>query len=228
MSTRPASTMIAGLARDGMPGGRGAAGDLVQGTHPERLRACLDARLGLRTIRRLQESQRLRGGLQALIVQRYGELAGRVPDAAEVVACDAGIAEALLDHPNLTEAAYLAGAIWHARALKLLVSGPAVAGLVACIGRRAHACGLRHAALAVETVAIADPSALAVAIERDGFLCLGACFRAAPPALRLRFLLRLPPGTPAEADDFGEAHLRNAPAILARVAAELEEARHAG
>jgi hypothetical protein len=201
--------------------------DLVVGAHPERLLACLGPGASLATARRLQDAPRLRGRLQALLVERFAT-GGDAPSAAATAtaarpaAADASILEA----HDLDEAARLAGAIWHARALKLLVTGAAVGGLIARIGRRAYGFGLRNAASAIETTPIADPDLLAEAIERDGFLCLGARFATDSRALRLRLLTRLPPGTPAEADSFPEVHLRNAPEILARVAAELNERPH--
>ena len=244
MSVRPAYAVSAGAARFVDPDSRGRGGDpeLVSRAHPERLLACLDPRLSAATVRRLQDCRRLLARLHDLLVRRYGallappgapsvdhaedaRLAGASPELGE--AGDAGLAEAaILGHPDLMEVARLAGAVWHARSLKLLVSGPAVAEVVSRIGRRAHAFGLRNAAAAVASTPASDPVALAGAIERDGLLCLGAGLLAGSPALRLRVLLRLPPGTPAEAESFEEVVLRNAPAVLARVAAELQGPSH--
>jgi hypothetical protein len=205
----------------------GVAPDLVADAHPERLRACLGERVSAATVHRLQQSRRLRPRLQALLVRHFGESAGPSPEPAGGALEEGHPAASILDHPDLLEATRLAGALWHARALRLLVSGGAVGELVSRIGRRAHAFGLRNVAHAVEAApTAADPIALASAIERDGLLCLGAGFAAACPALRLRLLTRLAPGTPAEAAHFDDIHVRNAPAVLARVAAELGEPPH--
>jgi len=204
-----------------------AAGDFVARAHPERVRACLDPRVSLATARRLQDCRRLRHRLHAVMAERYGSL--DVQNSATVSATsDAAAALAsILASTDPIEAARLAGALWHARSLKLVLSGPAVAGLVAQIGRRAHAFGLRNAQAAVDATPITDPVALASAIERDGLLCLGAC-ASGSPALRLRLAVMLAPGTPVDADHLPASFLTNAPAVLARVAAELDDGRHDG
>jgi hypothetical protein len=223
---RSAETRASPSAEHAAPGPGDAPIDLVRRAHPERLRACLDPRIGPATATRLQEAGRFRARLDALLMRHF------TPPAPETVAEDAGSSEAeaalasILARAEPTEAARLAGAIWHAGSLKRLVSGPAVGELVGRIGRRAHACGVRNAAAAVATAPIADPAALAAAVERDGLLCLGAA-AVGSPRLRLHLLMMLPLGTPAEAERFSELHRANAPVILVRVAAELDEPRHA-
>ena len=203
------------------PARGGAAQDLVADAHPERVRAALGERVSAATVQRLQESRRLRARLQALLIHHHGGSAGHTPDPVGGMLRDGAPEVSILDEPDLLDAARLAGALWHARALRLLVSGAVVGDLVARIGRRAHAFGLRNIAHAVEIApAVADPLALASEIERDGLRCLGARF-ASSPASRLRLLTRPPPGTPAEAETFDDVYVRNAPAVLARVAAEL-------
>jgi hypothetical protein len=161
-----------------------------------------------------------------LLIDHHGGSAGRTPDLDGGMRLDGARDVSILDDPDLLDAARLAGALWHARALRLLVSGAVVGDLVARIGRRAHAFGLRNIAHAVEIApAVADPLALASDIERDGLRCLGARF-AGCPAARLRLLTRLPPGTPAEAETFDDVYVRNAPAVLARVAEELGTSHH--
>lgn len=195
--------------------------DPIAVAHPERLSARLDPRLGAALIERLRACPRLRPRLARVLVapppldgEETGEGAGAL--AERLTECD----------PE--ELARLAGAVWHANALKLVISGKAVAELVQRIGPHARAFGLRNAALAVAEEAVAtEPAELAQAIERDGLRCLGAWLARVPAETRARLLLRLPPASPAELVDGDAAGLVRAPAIMARVLAERDEAPEA-
>ena len=98
--------------------------------HPDRLAACLDVPLSRRTLRRLQQCERLHARLNALLVERWE---GQIGDDPELGAGHAGTQDpppSLLEHPDIYEIARLAGAVWHSRSLKSLVSGTVVGELV--------------------------------------------------------------------------------------------------
>ncbi|BAU89957.1 nodulation protein NolU [Methylorubrum populi] len=186
------------------------SGDVLpSAVHPDRVRAALDPRLSDATVARLLACARLRERLDA----RLGR--GDAIGVARGDSADTDEAEHawLLADPD--GAARRAGAALHGQALRSIVAGPAVAALVAAIGRDAHAFGLRNAVRAAPRDARGD---LAGAILHDGYACLGAWLAGAPDSLRRAVLLALPPGTPAEAEAFDPALAERAGPIMALVA----------
>lgn len=171
--------------------------------HPERVRAALDPRLSDTVIARLLVCERLRERIDA----RLGRNGTPV---------DGGHAWLLAD-PDA--AARRAGAVLHGRALRGVLAGPAVAALVAAIGRDAHAFGLRHGAYVPPRD---DHGDLAGAILHDGYACLGAWLDDAPDSLRRAVRLALPPGTPAEGGSVDSALAGIASDIMALVADAVE------
>jgi YOP proteins translocation protein K (YscK) len=200
----------------------------LQSAHPDRVRACLDRRLGDAVVRRLVETERVAPRLAGLMLRHHGF----APHVLEDFYRSAGLGSGALGnlHPllyqDLVQCALLAGVVWHARSLKNCVSGKAVADLTARIGRRAHTFALRNADLAAGAEPISHVDHLVAAIETDGFLCIGARLAAEHPVLRNLILLQLPADTPAEASSFSSEHLERAPAIVERALAELGGAQH--
>ncbi|MCJ2013126.1 hypothetical protein [Methylobacterium sp. J-076] len=147
--------------------------------HPDRVRAALDGRLTDATVARLLACDRLRG---------------RIANHLGADGAGPGAPAWLIADP--AEAARRAGAVLHGRAIRSVLTGPAVAALVAAIGREAHLLGLRHGADARPRDHGGD---LAGAILREGEACLGAWLWRRPGPLRAAILLGLPPGTAIEA-----------------------------
>jgi hypothetical protein len=123
-------------------------------------------------------------------------------------------------HPQ--DVARLAGAIWHAASLRLVVTGKAAAELVATIGENAFAFGLRHAAASVTPAQAIGPSELAHAIDGDGLACLGAWLAGEPKPRRDAVLLRLPPEETERARRFGPEHITACQSVMTIVMAEGE------
>jgi hypothetical protein len=169
---------------------------MVLAAHPSRLADTLDSRLSASIVHRLQSCARLHDRIAPLLIQ---QLAGGSNDAP---ADDAtGLAERRatferLFQTDLKEASSLAGAAWHALSLRQMIRGRDVADLVAQIGQRAHAFGLRRdgGAPALRSVA---PGALAEHIARDGYACLHVWFSSFPPPMRQQLHVRLPPESAA-------------------------------
>lgn len=121
--------------------------------------------------------------------------------------------------------ATLAGAAWHARSLKLVISGPAVVAIVETIGSEAHGFALRNADVAVDDAAAPaapDPAELVARIESDGLRCLGLFLLRLQAAVRDEVLVRLPPRSAAERPDGDPSASAAAAVIMARVLAELD------
>ncbi|MCA6105788.1 nodulation protein NolU [Bradyrhizobium cenepequi] len=181
--------------------------------HPSRIAAVLDQRLTAETIRKLQNCRRLE---QRLAMQMRPGLADQelwpIPAPAEFLAGPA--------HPQ--DAARLAGAIWHAASLRLVVTGKAAAELVATIGEKAFAFGLRHAAASVVPAQAIGVSELAHAIDRDGVACLGAWLAGEPKPRRDAVLLRLPPEEAERARQFSPEHMTACQSVMTIVIAERE------
>jgi hypothetical protein len=192
--------------------------DLVTIAHRDRLAARLDPHLAPITLERLRSSARLRPRLARLLLAPAAAkpLPGehRHPDA------DTAIAKAIANH-SPTKLARLAGAAWHGRALKLVISGREVAGLAQAIGQEAYLFGLRNADLAVEDGGAAED--LAASIDYDGLRCLGLALLVLPKPIRIAVLLRLPPGSVAETVEPDPALMETATAIVARVLSHLEQ-----
>ncbi|MDI4231932.1 nodulation protein NolU [Bradyrhizobium sp. Arg237L] len=181
--------------------------------HPSRIAAALDQRLTAETIRKLQNCRRLE---QRLAAQMKPGLVAQdlwpIPASADFLACPA----------NPQAVARLAGAIWHAASLRLVVTGKAAAELVATIGEKAFAFGLRHAAASVGPAQAIGPSELAHAIDRDGLACLGAWLAGEAKPRRDAVLLRLSPEDTEQARQFSPEHMTACQSVMTIVMAEGE------
>jgi hypothetical protein len=187
--------------------------------HLERLRARLDPRLTSETIARLLTCERLRTSLTRMACGDLAEIGESDGEEQSAVPKEQ---EPLLAHdPGLI--ARLAGAVWHGRSLRALISGRDVAALSALVGKDVHVCGVRNAEFARASEIISDPYALADVIVEDGHACLGAWLETASSALRRCMLLRLPPGTRAEVGACDEGHKQSCGSIMTRIWAHLAE-----
>ena len=101
-----------------------------------------------------------------------------------------------------------------------MIRGRDVADLVAHIGRRAHAFGLRRDGVAPALHSV-TPGALAERIARDGYACLGVWFSSFPPSMRQQLLVRLPPEV-AESPDWSDAQQSLALGLMDPVLSELD------
>ena len=116
----------------------------------------------------------------------------------------------------LSEAATLAGAVWHAPRVRGLLLAKEVAAFAAALAEAARRAALRHGALAPGGIAV--PRDLEAAIREDGAACLTAWLDSLPRPLAARLRLRLP----LSAEGVPEAlHRAHGPAILRAVAAEV-------
>jgi hypothetical protein len=181
--------------------------------HPSRIAAALDQRLSAEAVRKLQNCRRLE---QRLATQMKLGLAEQdlwpIPGSADFLASPA--------HPQ--EVARLAGAIWHAASLRLVVTGKAAAELVATIGEKTFAFGLRHAAASVAPAQAIGASELAHAIDGDGLACLGAWLASEPKPRRDAVLLRLSPEETEQARRFDPEHMTACQSVITIVMAEGE------
>lgn len=181
--------------------------------HPSRIAAALDQRLTAETVRKLQNCHRLEQRLAAQMKPRLAEQdLWPIPASIEFLAGPA--------HPQ--EVARLAGAIWHAASLRLVVTGKAAAELVATIGEKAFAFGLRHAAASIAPAQAIGPSELAHAIDRDGLACLGAWLAGEPKPRRDVVLLRLSPEETERARRFSPEHMTACQPVMTIVMTEGE------
>jgi hypothetical protein len=198
---------------------------MVLAAHPRRLADALDSRLSESLVHRLQSCARLHDRIAALLIERQ---AGRSSDTP------ADDATALSEWPatferlfqiDLKEASTLAGAAWHALSLRQMIRGRDVADLVAQIGQRAHAFGLRRdgGAPALRSVA---PAALAEHIARDGYACLNVWFSSFPPPMRQQLHVRLPPES-AGHPEWSDAQQKLALGLMDPVLSELDGSTHA-
>ena len=164
----------------------------ILAAHPRRLADVLDIRLSDALVRRLQNCARLHDRIAPLLIQQ--QAAGRndtPPEDATALAEWRTTFERLF-RADLTEASSLAGAAWHALSLRQMIRGRDVASLVAHIGQRAHAFGLRRDGIAPALRSI-DPDALAEHITRDGYACLSVWVSSYPPPMRQQLHVRLAP-----------------------------------
>jgi hypothetical protein len=196
------------------------AARLVLAAHPQRVADVLDNRLSATVVGRLQDCPRLHQRIaQLLIPPQAGDSNDMADDEADPADRQATFER--LFRADLKEAASLAGAAWHALSLRQMVRSRDVADLVAHIGQRAHAFGLRHAGVAPALRSI-PPAALAERIVRDGTACLGVWFSSFPPSMRQLLQVRLPPAT-ADALEWSNAQQSQALALIDPVLSELGE-----
>jgi hypothetical protein len=179
--------------------------------HPSRISLALDQRLLPETVQKLLNCQRLHERLAAeMRTPLVKEDLWPIPTAADFLAAPA--------HPR--DMARLAGAVWHAASLRLVVTGKAASELVAAVGEKVFTFGLRHAAMAVAPARTTRPSELAEAIDCDGLSCLGAWLAAEPKPRRNALLLRLSPEEVELARQFNPDHKAMCKAVMAVVLAK--------
>jgi hypothetical protein len=208
------------------------AARMVLAAHPRRLADTLDSRLSAPVVRRLQNCARLHDRIAALLIQRHpgGSNDALADDAAALAERRATFDR--LFQVDLKEASSLAGAAWHALSLRQMIRGRDVADLVAQIGQRAHAFGLRRDGVAPALRSVAPalravaPGALAEYIARDGYACLGVWFSSFPPPMRQQLLVRLPPDS-GEYPEWSDAQQRLAFGLMGPVLSELDESTNA-
>lgn len=192
---------------------------LVETVHPARIARRLDPRMTVATVERLRSTTRLRRRLAVLVVLPAPAMIAEDQDTSDPIVAELG--RRLLPHEPL-RLARMAGATWHARTLKLIVSGKSVAALVEAIGDEAYAFGLNTVDLAIAPgLDRGSGEAAAKVVEADGLRCLGLVLDRLSPQVRTEILLRLPPGTGAEGPG-AETSAADAIAILTRVVGELD------
>ncbi|MDQ8726885.1 nodulation protein NolU [Bradyrhizobium sp. LHD-71] len=200
------------------------ASRLALAAHPQRLADAFDRRLSVAVVSRLQGCPRLHERIATLLLhQRGADSSGSIADNAPAERRETF---ERLFQVDLKEASHLAGAAWHAHSLRQIIHGRDVADLIARIGRRAHAFGLRRGGVAP---AMRSPAsdALAEQIERDGHACLGVWFSSFPSSMRQQLYLRLPPDTAAETPDLSDAQQKLALGLIDPVLSELDESMNA-
>ncbi|XSC45534.1 hypothetical protein ACF1BQ_005425 [Bradyrhizobium sp. RDT10] len=172
---------------------------IVLAAHPRRLADTLDSRLSASVVHRLQSCARLHDRIAPLLIQRQADGSNDAPaDDATALAERRATFERLFQ-VDLKEASSLAGAAWHSLSLRQMIRGRDVADLVAQIGQRAHAFGLRRDGVAPALRSVA-PAALAERIASDGYACLGAWISSFPPPMRQHLHVRLPPESAGRAE----------------------------
>jgi hypothetical protein len=193
---------------------------MVLAAHPRRLADTLDSRLSASLVRRLQSCARLHDRIAPLLIQRQADGSNDAPaDDATALAERRATFERLF-LADLTEASSLAGAAWHAVSLRQMIRGRDVADLVAQIGQRAHAFGLRRDGVAPALRSVA-PAALAESIARDGNACLDVWFSSFPPPMRQQLHVRLPPES-AGRPEWSDAQQSLALGLMDPVLSELD------
>lgn len=202
------------------------AARLVLAAHPQRVADVLDSRLSAAVVGRLQSCPRLHGRIASLLIERQAGGSNDTPadDAATDDAVNLAERRATFERlfqADPKEASSLAGAAWHAQSLRQMVRGRDVADLIAQIGRRAHAFGLRRDGVAPAQHSV-TPSALAEQITHDGYACLGVWFSSFPPSMRQQLHVRLPPES-TEAPDWSDAQQSLALGLMDPVLSELDE-----
>ena len=201
------------------------AARLVLAAHPRRLADALDGRLSAAVVGRLQGCPRLHERIAPLLIQpQIGDPNDTPADEAATLADRQATFERLFQ-VDLKQASSLAGAAWHALSLRQMIRGRDVADLVAQIGARAHAFGLRRDGIAPALRSVA-PGALAEQIARDGYACLGVWFASFPSPMRQQLHVRLPPGS-AESPEWNDAQQRLALDLIDPVLSELDESMNA-
>lgn len=198
---------------------------LVLAAHPQRLADALDHRLSASVVGRLQYCPRLHDRIAPLLMQPQDDDANDTrTDDATTLADRRAIFERLFS-ADLEHASLLAGAGWHALSLRQIIRGRDVADLVAQIGQRAHAFGLRREGAAPALRSVAS-GALAKKITADGRACLAVWFSSFPPPMRQQLLVRLPPES-APPPEWSEAQQKLALGLIDPVLSELDESMNA-
>ena len=196
------------------------AARLVLAAHPQRLVDALDSRLSAAVVGRLQICPRLHSRIAPLLILRQaGGANDTLADDAAILADRQATFERLF-RADLKEVSSLAGAAWHALSLRQMIRGRDVADLVAHIGRRAHAFGLRRDGVAPALHSVA-PGALAEQIAHDGYACLGVWFSSFPRSMRQQLLVRLPPEV-ADSSEWNDAQQSLALGLMDAVLLELD------
>ena len=201
------------------------AARLVLAAHPRKLAGALDNRLSAAVVGRLQGCPRLHDRIAPLLIQpQTADASNTLADDATAPADRRATFERLFS-TDLKQASSLAGAAWHALSLRQMIRRSDVTELVAQIGQRAHAFGLRRdgVALALRSVA---PGALAERIARDGHACLVIWYSSFPPPMRQQLLVRLPPES-TEAPEWSDAQHEQALGLINPVLAELDGSMNA-
>ena len=193
---------------------------MVLAAHPRRLADALDSRLSATLVRRLQSCARLHDRIAPLLIQRQAGGSNDAPADAATALAERRAAFERLFQADLKEASALAGAAWHALSLRQMIRGRDVADLVAQIGQRAHAFGLRRDGVASAQHAVA-PGDLAEQIVRDGYACLAVWVSSFPSPMRQQLLVRLPPEI-ALHPEWNDAEQRLALGLMDPVLSELD------
>jgi hypothetical protein len=197
------------------------AARLVLAAHPQRMADALDSRLSAAVVGRLQGCARLHGRIAPLLIQPQAGGSNDLPADDQTILADRQATFERLFQADLKQASSLAGAAWHALSLRQMIRGRDVADLVAQIGQRAHAFGLRSAGVAPALLSVA-PGALAERIARDGYACVAVWFSSFPPSMRQQLHVRLPPestGSP----EWSDAQQKLALGLIDPVLSELDE-----
>ncbi|MCA6116462.1 hypothetical protein J6524_16370 [Bradyrhizobium sp. WSM 1738] len=193
---------------------------MVLAAHPRRLADVLDIRLSAPLIRRLQSCARLHDRLAPLLIQQIAGSNDTPPEDTTDLEEQRATFERLF-RADLTQASSLAGAAWHALSLRQMIRGRDVASLIAHIGQRAHAFGLRRDGIAPALRSV-GPDALAEHIRRDGYACLSVWISSFMPPMRQRLHVRLPPES-AEPPEWTDVQRTLALGLMDPVLSELDD-----
>jgi hypothetical protein len=197
------------------------AARLVLAAHPQRLADALDSRLSAAVVGRLQSCPRLHDRIASLLIPRQADGSNDTAADDAAIPADRQATFERLFQADLKEASSLAGAAWHALSLRQMIRGRDVADLIAHIGQRAHAFGLRRDGVAPALHSVA-PGALAERIAHDGYACLGVWFWSFPPSMRQQLHVRLPPEV-ADCSEWSDSQRSLALGLMDPVLSELDE-----
>lgn len=200
------------------------AARMVLAAHPRRLAEALDNRLSATVLRRLQNCARLHDRIAPLLIQRQARGSNDTPAYDATALAERSTTFDRLFQVDLKEASSLAGAAWHALSLRQMIRGRDVADLVAQIGQRAHAFGLRRDGVAPALRSVA-PDALAEHITRDGYACISVWVSSFPPPMQQLLHVRLPPES-ALCPEWSDAQQALALGLMDPVLSELDESTH--
>lgn len=140
----------------------------------------------------LRHCPRTATGLEDAVHHRLGALPDKLDAPAQRMLH--------LDGEELRRLSLCAGAVWHARAVLLLLDGAALRAFVAAVGEEPRAAALRWHDLA-GVISTAEDEPLVARMARDGWRCVHAWCKAQTPSVARRVLLSLPAGiTPLGAD----------------------------
>ncbi|WP_156439698.1 hypothetical protein [Bradyrhizobium valentinum] len=198
---------------------------MVLAAHPRRLADALDSRLSAPVVRRLQSCARLHDRIAPLLIQQQGGGSNDAPADDAIGLAERRATFERLFQADLKEASSFAGAAWHAQSLRQMIRGRDVADLIAQIGQRAHAFGLRRDGVAPALRSVA-PGILAERIARDGYACLYVWFSSLPPPMRQQLHVRLPPES-ASYPEWSDAEQSLALGLMDPVLSELDGSTNA-